>query len=243
MRMNSEPLELVLVLGDIHAPYHHQDTLSFIHEMAKNFGYDPENPRHLTVSIGDEADGHGWSFHDKDPALHSPGEEFRQARTFFKLLERLMPNLVVLESNHGSLHIRKQKHHGLPRGFFKDYNEAWDVPGWTWVYDLTVKLSNGSHTYFHHGLSTNVLKVSQSMGMNVVQGHHHQLFGVQYWRNSFDTFWGAQTGCLIDHESLAFAYGKNNLKKPLLGSLAIVKGYPIPVPMVLKNGRWLGRLV
>lgn len=236
----------ILVIGDIHAPYHHPDTYAFLTHLRDRYEIDSlNNPRHLVISIGDEADGHGWSYHDKDPELYSPGEEFRQARTFFQHLHAALPRMKIIESNHGSLHLRKQKSMGMPKGFFRNYNEAWDVgPGWEWVYDLCVEMSNGVHCYFHHGRTSQVLKLSQSMGMCAVQGHYHEKMGAQYWRTPAGTFWAAQTGCLVDEKSLAMAYGKNNLKKPVLGSLVIINGYPISVPMILnQDGRWIGRIV
>lgn len=236
--------ERVLVLGDIHAPYHHQDTLAFITYLLKKYQIDFNNPRHLVISIGDEADGHGWSYHDPDPESLGAGNEFRAARTFFQHLQNVIPKMKILESNHGSLHLRKMKTHGLPKGFFRDYNEAWDVgPGWEWLFDLCIELSTGKLCYFHHGKTSNVLKLSQTMGMNAVQGHYHEQMGAQYWSNPRGFFWGAQTGCLVDINSLAMAYGKNNLKKPVLGSLIIINGYPISVPMVLDDKfRWIGGL-
>ena len=54
-------------------------------------------------------------------------------------------------------------------------------------------------------------------------------------------FFGAYTGCLIDKDSLAFAYGKVFPRKPILGVLMIVDGVPVNIPMILdEEGRWVG---
>jgi hypothetical protein len=151
----------------------------------------------------------------------------------------------ILESNHGSLVYRKQKAYGLPKQFFRKYNDIYAVgPDWKWHIDLTIKLSNAMPCYFHHGRGSNVIQVSQSMGMSVVQGHFHEKMGVQYWANSLGLYFAAQTGCLVDDSSLAMAYNNNNLRRPLIGSLIILDGHPKILPMVLnKSGRWIGEIL
>ena len=77
--------------------------------------------------------------------------------------------------------------------------------------------------------------------MCYIQGHHHGTFDIQYWANTKDIYWGMTAGCLVDNKSLAMAYGKNNLSKPILGCGLVIEGFPILIPMVLNsNGRWIG---
>lgn len=160
-------------------------------------------------------------------------------------LERIYPKIDFLESNHGSLVYRKQVASGLPRGVFKCYNDIYGVGnGFKWHRDLTIKLSDGNHVYFCHGKSADVLKVSMSMGMSCVQGHYHEKMGIQYWGNSLGLYFAAQTGCLVDDDSLAMEYNKTNLKRPLIGSLIILNGQAKLLPMVLnKSGRWIGKIL
>ena len=50
-------------------------------------------------------------------------------------------------------------------------------------------------------------------------------------------------GCLINPKSLAFAYGKNFSKRPIIGMGVILDGVPVLIPMLLdKHGRWDGRI-
>lgn len=197
------------------------------------------------MQIGDEVDGHAWSFHDKDPDLLSPGDELGSAQGYIKELERLFPQMDLLDSNHGSLFYRKQKSTGLPRGIFKTYNDIYNVSKkWKWHKHLTIQLSDGAYCYFHHGKSADVMKTSMSMGMSCVQGHYHEKFGVQYWANSLGLYFAAQTGCLVDDDSLAMDYNNANLKRPLIGSLIILNGQPKPLPMILdKRGRWIKKIL
>ena len=77
------------------------------------------------------------------------------------------------------------------------------------------------------------------MGMCVVQGHHHNLFAVQYWGSPLGLYWALQLSCMADKDSLAAAYGKNNLQRPIVGCGIIINGQPKLLPMVLnKRGRW-----
>jgi len=48
---------------------------------------------------------------------------------------------------------------------------------------------------------------------------------------------------LIDKKSLAFAYDKLNLQRPVIGVGMIINSLPVLIPMILNNkGRWCGKL-
>jgi hypothetical protein len=226
------------VIGDQHAPYQHNDALDFLKAIKKEFGIT------RVVNIGDEVDNHDISFHKSEKGLFSAGFELEAARDWLKDLEKIFPKMDLVDSNHGSLFFRRALDAGLPYEVIKPYNEIWGVSDkWVWKHDLTLKLPNKQLCYFHHGKSSNVAKVSQSLGMNVVQGHYHEKHIIEYWKSPAGRFWGMQTGCLIDNKSRAFAYNKNNLKEPILGSAVIVDSIPQLVPMILnKKSRWVGRL-
>lgn len=229
----------VLVIGDLHIPYEHRDAFRFLSTVKKKLKPD------RVISIGDEVDFHAISFHASDADLYSAGDELRLAIKKIRQLESMFPDMDILESNHGSLVYRKAKENGLPLHLFKNYNEIYGVSRkWKWHFDLTIKLSNGAHCYFHHGKSADVVKTSMSMGMSAVQGHYHEKMGVQYWVNSLGLYFAAQTGCLVDDDSMAMSYNNTNLKRPLLGSLFIDRGIARSIPMILdKNGRWIGEVI
>ena len=228
----------VLIISDLHAPYHHPDAIRFLAAIKKK--YKPDR----VINIGDEVDYHAMSFHDSDPDLRSASDELQEAILAIRAIESLFPKVDVIESNHGSLAYRRAKAHGFPRQLIRPYKEVLGTPGWNWHFDLTITLSNGQKCYFVHSKGANVLQVSQSMGMCVIQGHHHEKFGASYWSNPLALNWGFQVGCLIDKDSLAFEYGKSNLKRPIIGCGMIIDGQPRPMPMILKKGgRWTGKLV
>lgn len=141
----------VLVIGDLHLPYEHRDALRFLLAVKKKLKPD------RVIQIGDEVDYHAISFHASDSDLYSAGDELRLATKKILRLESIFPVMDILESNHGSLVYRKAKEHGLPRHLFKSYNDIYGVSSkWKWHFDLTIKLSDGSYCYFHHGKSADV---------------------------------------------------------------------------------------
>lgn len=226
----------ILVISDLHIPFHHKDSFRFLAYLKDK--YKPTR----VVNIGDEVDKHGLSYHEKDPDLHSAGDELRKAKKYVKELEKLFPEMDILESNHGSLVWRKAKTNGIPRAYIKSYNDVLGVSDkWKWYFDLTIKLPNGQDCYFHHGKSSDVLKLSQLMGMNAVQGHYHNELSVKYWGSPNGLYWGLQTGCLIEGKSLAFSYNNCNMKRPVIGTGLIIDSIPVLEPMILdKNSNWIG---
>lgn len=228
----------ILVISDLHAPYTHIDTVAFLRAIKKK--YKPTR----VILTGDEADFAGISFHDHDPDLDTPGKELEKAIKTLKPIYDMFPKAEVLESNHGSLVLRKALANGLSRKFFKSPGEILQAPkGWTWHFDINTQLPNGTYCYFHHSKGANVKKNSQAMGSSFVQGHHHESFEIQYWGNPNALLFGMTVGCLVDPNALAMAYNKNNLKRPVIGLGLIVDSIPVLVPMVLnKKGRWIGKL-
>lgn len=230
--------KVILVISDLHAPYTHVDTVPFLKAIKKKY-----KPTRIILS-GDEVDYHAISFHDSDPDLDSAGKELEKAVACLKPIYQLFPVAEVLESNHGSLVFRKALANGLSSKFFKSPGEILEAPKtWTWHFDITTTLPTGFPCYFHHSKGANVKKTSQAMGMSMVIGHHHESFDIQYWGNPNALLFGMTVGCLVDSDSLAMAYSKNNLKRPVIGVGIIINGIPQLIPMVLnKKSRWIGKL-
>jgi hypothetical protein len=226
----------ILFISDLHAPYMHQDAAKFLAAVKKKY-----NPTSVILS-GDEVDWHSISMHEHDPNLPGPLDELNQAIKQLKPIYKLFPKAAILESNHGSLVFRRAKNAGLPDAVFKSYQEMLQAPrGWTWHFDLRLKLPGGEMCYFHHSKGANVKKNSQAYGMSFCQGHHHETFEITYWGNPLGLHFGLTTGCLVDPKSLALAYGKNNLRRPVLGVSVILDGIPKLLPMIVdKKSRWTG---
>ena len=227
----------ILVISDLHFPYQHIDTLDFLYKI-KNI----LKPTRI-ICIGDEIDFHNLSFHDSNPDLDSSGMELVKALGYIDALHEIFPKMDILESNHGSMVYRKQKHHGIPRHVLKSYNEILGVSkdDWRWHDELILELPNGRKCKFVHSVSANVLAASQAIGMSMVQGHYHSQFELRYWDNGHGLNFGVVTGCLIDNKSMAIAYNKLFPKKPILGVTFIDNSLPSLVPMLLnEESRWIG---
>ncbi len=228
----------ILIVSDLHCPYQHKDAARFLKAIKAKY-----HPTRV-IFTGDEADYHGISFHDHDPDLDSAGPELDKCIDALRPIYRLFPKAEILESNHGNLVLRKALANGLSRRYFRTPGEILEAPkGWTWHFDINLKLPNGHPCYFHHSKGANALKNSQAMGSSFVQGHHHEKLEVMYWGNPHALHFGLTAGCLVDNKSLALAYNKNNLKRPVIGCAIIVDSLPILLPMVLDSkGRWTGKL-
>lgn len=227
----------ILVISDLHAPYMHKDAVKFLAALKKK--YQPDK----VILTGDEVDLHALSFHDHDPDLDSPGVELEKAIKCLEPLYKMFPNAEVLESNHGSLVLRKALAHGMPRSVFKSQRDILRAPkGWNWHFDYLVNTPRGK-VYCHHSKGVNAKKNSQALGFSYLQGHHHEIMELSYWGNPEALLFGLTAGCLVDTKSLAMAYNKNNLKRPVIGCAVIIDGMPILHPMLLsKDGRWTGKL-
>lgn len=228
----------IMVVGDLHAPYTHVDAIPFLKHVRDNYGPD------MVVQVGDETDGHAISFHDSDPNLDSAGVELEKAKLVLEQVHELFPNLLVCDSNHGSLIYRRAKTHGLPVQFIKKYRDILfpehGAPAWSWA-DAWVLNTPLGPVRFQHQVSGDFMLNASHERTSLVLGHEHGRFEVQYAASSTALYFGAYAGCLIDSKSLAFAYGKLHRKKPILGCMVITDGSPQLIPMLLNSdGRWVG---
>jgi len=227
----------ILVISDMHHPYSHPDTVAFLTACKKKFNPD------TVIYIGDEVDAHALSYHESNPDLPSAGDELEKAIAALKPIYKLFPRVTVVESNHGSMVLRKAMTGGIPRKALKSYNDTLDAPkGWKWVDDVTVGTELGP-VYFCHGKTTVAGKLASLYGCSTVQGHFHEKSQVTYISTPERLMFDMHTGCLADDHSLALQYNKINPKRPIVSIAVIINGVPQIVPMHLKkNHRWTGKL-
>ena len=230
----------VLIIPDLHCPYHHSDSFNFLLAVKKKF----TNKNSIIINLGDEIDNHAISFHKSESELFSAGHELEMACKFLQQLNKIFHKMFLLESNHGSLIFRRLKHEGIPIRVLKELNDIYGVTGWTWHHDIKLTTKHDLPTYLCHGKSSPYNKLAKDVGMNAIQGHFHGKFELTWFKSPTIERYNIFSGCLIDWNSLAFAYGKNNIPKPILGCVVIDKqGNPILVKMNLNSsGRWIGRV-
>lgn len=227
----------VLVIGDTHLPYEHHQYLAFCKAVAKKYRCI------IHIHIGDEADGHAISFHKSDESLLNAGDELLLTIERFKAWNKAFPKLKLLESNHGSLIFRRMKVEGIPVRFIKPLQEIYETPKWSWWHDILLKTSYGE-IYLCHGKSAGYGMLAREMGCSAIQGHFHGKLEVTWHQKVEHRRFNMFVGCGINWNSMAFAYGKNNLPKPILGCGVIdAEGLPHVIKMKLgKKGNWTGKL-
>jgi hypothetical protein len=227
----------ILVISDLHCPYQHPDAVRFLEACKKKFLPD------TVVCIGDEADFHALSYHESNPDLLAAGDELEAAIEALTPIYKLFPKCAVIESNHGSMVLRKALTGGIPSKAIRSYNEILEAPkGWKWVDDLILQTELGP-VYFCHGKSGAPGKLASQYGMSTVQGHFHEKSQVCYISTPERLMFDLHTGCLANDKSLALQYNKINPKRPIVSIAVIMNGVPQIVPMVLNSrSRWTGKL-
>lgn len=227
----------ILCVPDLHFPFCHIDALDFLHKLKVTL-----KPTKI-ICLGDELDYSAMNFHESNSDMPSAGHELSLGLGYIDTLHELFPKMQLLHSNHGSMAYRRAKHAGMPLHLLKSYNEVLGVPSddWSWHGEIILELPNGQKCKFIHGISSNILAASQSFGMSLVQGHHHQLFELRYWNAGYGLNFAITSGCLIDDDSMAFSYNKLQVKRPLIGVTFIDNSMPHLIPMALdKDNRWTG---
>lgn len=237
----NENNQRILIIPDMHSPYHHKDTLRFLSDLKERV-----NPTRV-ICLGDETDGHGLSFHDSDPNLDSSGPELTKAKRFLRKLAAIFPIMDVCHSNHGSLIYRRSYKFGIPVQYIKSYRnilfDGLEGDGWEWKDKIFAKLPNGDTVLFQHQSSGDILANAAHERANIVQGHEHGKFEIQHRASSSSLYWSMVSGCLVNNNSLAFAYGKLFPKKPIIGAALIIDSIPSLVSMPLTPlGRYKKKL-
>lgn len=229
--------QTILVIGDLHSPAMHKDTVKFLKAIKAKF-----KPNRVILT-GDEINFEAISYHEHNPDLPGAADELNQAIRALQPIYKLFPKADILESNHTSLMYRKLVTAGLPSVMMKSYREILKAPkGWNWHFDLIVKTPQGP-IYMHHGKTSSIEKLSKNMSMHAIQGHYHSKFYISYWANPNGLFFDANAGTFADHHHLAMAYAKNSIPKGIHGVIVIVDGVPQLIPMVMtKKGLWNGKV-
>lgn len=229
--------QCILVISDLHTPYQHPDAIRFLATVKKKF-----KPTDV-VCIGDEVDFHDLSFHDSNPDLDSAGTELDKAITAIQPIYKMFPKVTVIESNHGSMVLRKALAGGIPKKAIKSYNDILEAPkGWVWKFDYKITTPLGP-VYFCHGKSSAAGRLASQYGMSCVQGHYHEKAQIHYISTPERLMFDMHVGCLADDSSLALGYNKINPKRPIVSVAIIENGIPQIIPLVLdRKSKWIGRI-
>lgn len=231
--------ERLLLLSDLHFPYHHRDALRFISQVLKEV--DPD----LVVILGDEVDSHSLSFYPQHPSLSNATDELKSARKMIGILNNLIGERPVLavDSNHTSRVYRKGRSAGIPKEMILPYEQLLGVD-WKWAKDWVIPMPNGTHLLCSHQKGNNARVSGQAAGMNLAMGHYHKRCAIECWTDNRNReMFSLQVPCTIDFDSPAYAYDENSVNRPNLGCAIVVKGEPQLVRMYVdEDNRWTGEL-
>lgn len=216
----------ILIIGDTHFPFCKEGYIEFCKETQVKYNCGS------IVHIGDLVDNHAVSYHESDPDGRSPGDEYKLALEECEKIYKLFPEVVICIGNHDKLPFRKAYTAGLPKNWLKSYQEMFNSPkGWKWDF---VHEING--VIFQHGTGLSgemaSINAARENRKSTVIGHLHTVCNTRFLASYKDLIFGMNVGCGIDHTKYAFAYGRENTRKPVLSCGVVLDGkLPINIPM------------
>lgn len=216
----------VLVIGDPHEPFCKEGYLEFCREMQEKYDCG------TVIHIGDAVDNHAVSYHEHDANGKSAGDEFNLAKERMKRWYYTFPNVKVCIGNHDALPFRKIFTAGLPKEWLKSYEELLEAPK-TWEWDF---VHQHKGVIYQHGTGLSgemaAINAARENRQSTVIGHLHTVCNTRYLASYKDLIFGVSVGCGIDHKAYAFAYGRENTRKPVLACSVVLDGrIPINLPM------------
>lgn len=225
----------VLAIGDCHCPGMRQDYVPFLLHLADSWSID------RVVHVGDLVDWASISYHEKNPNLPAPKEEYEKALEQVQSLYEAFPEVDLLLGNHDDLPRRKCITAMMPDAVLRDFSEIWNLPeGWK-VHPRFAKLEVDGVLYAHGdagagGKYAHMNQAEQNFQSTVI-GHFHSLGGCGFMANEKHRIFGMATGCGVDSKLEQFYYGKKYPRKPINGAGVVLDGAtPVFEPMLLGKG-------
>ena len=218
--------ERILVIGDLHEPFTHEDYLGFCLDLYKRYDCN------RVVFIGDVIDNHYSSYHETDPDGFGGGEELDRAINKIAEWIAAFPIADVCIGNHDALIMRKAFSSAIPKAWIKGFSDVLSAPDWNFVSDVVY---NGVR-YSHGDKTGNALTSYKRDLMSTVSGHFHSKAGVDFHVGLNHRIFGMQVGCGVDDTTYAMSYGKGS-KKSILGAGVVLQDGKLPmfIPMELGN--------
>ena len=231
----------ILFFTDMHFPFCHRDTLSFLKEVQDVYKCN------TFVDGGDLLDCYALSDFDHDPDAMNSDTEFGKAARMLAPLFKLFPEVLSCEGNHTERPERRRKRAGLPNILTRPWNSVIGAPV-GWHFDLNHQINNVMYEHGHAFGSgagkTACVELPARNGMSTVFGHFHSLATTSWVATKSTLLFGHCGGCLVDIKSYAMQYGAKFKYRPVVGATVIINNIPTFIPMVLSanHGRWIGKL-
>jgi len=202
-----------LVIADTHLPYEKEGYLDFCLDIQKRVKCG------TVVHIGDLVDNASMSFHhDIDPNSKSPKDEIDEAKKHLQDWYKAFPKVFLCLGNHDRRVDLKGKHVGLPECVFKPFREIWELPkDWKDAFNHEIFGVRYQHGTGYSG-DTAHLKAAYNNRQSTVIGHTHSGCGIGYLANEKDCVFAMNVGSGIDRNKIAFEYGREFKKKPIVSA-------------------------
>lgn len=207
------------IIGDTHIPYNLEGYMEFCLDTFDQWDCD------TFIHIGDLIDHHSLSFHDSEPVLKNANGELEDARDRLKPWYEAFPELKICEGNHDLIPARQLKKIGMDHEvWMRPLKEVYDMPeGWELVDTVTI-----DGVLYHHGYTANGVNGFRNDSLKrmcrSVSGHAHGNAGVSATASDHRLIWGMAVGCGVDRDSMAMAYGKHFLYKPIVSCGIVIDG-------------------
>ena len=216
-----EGMSRVGIIGDTHLPFELDGYLDFCQETFDRFDVD------TVIHIGDMFDNHSLSFHDSEPMLHNVMGEYESALERAQDWYEAFPEATLIVGNHDRIPARQLRKMGMePSIFMRPLEELFGMPeGWTVADSVVI-----DNVLYHHGETAGGIngfrKDAETRMRCTVSGHNHSNAGISATATDQELVWGLAVGCGVNHEHMAFAYGKNFAKKPIVSCGLVIEGEP-----------------
>ena len=209
------------IIGDTHLPYELDGYLEFCQETFDRCDVD------TVIHIGDMFDNHSLSFHDSEPMLHNVMGEYESALERAHGWYEAFPEATLIMGNHDRIPARQLRKLGMePSIYMRPIEDLFGMPeGWTVADSVVI-----DNVLYHHGETSGGIngfrKDAEQRMRCTVSGHNHSNAGISATATDQELVWGLAVGCGVNHEHMAFAYGKNFAKKPIVACGVVIEGEP-----------------
>ena len=207
------------IIGDTHLPYELDGYLEFCQETFEKWGVN------RVVHIGDFVDNHSLSFHDSEPTLHNVMGEYESAFERAQDWYEAFPEATLIMGNHDRIPARQLRKLGMePTIYMRPIEELLGMP-WDVVDQIEI-----DGVQYHHGETAGGIngfrKDAEQRMRCTVSGHNHSNAGVSATATDQELVWGLAVGCGVNQKHMAFAYGRNFAKKPIISCGVVIDGEP-----------------
>jgi hypothetical protein len=172
-------------------------------------------------------DNHSLSFHDSEPMLHNVLGEYESAFERAQDWYEAFPEATLIMGNHDRIPARQLRKLGMePSIYMRPIEELFGMPpGWQVVDQIEI-----DNVLYHHGETSGGIngfrKDAETRMRCTVSGHNHSNAGISATATDQELVWGLAVGCGVNQKHMAFAYGRNFAKKPIVSCGLVIEGEP-----------------